>query len=131
MTFILLVTIKKQLIRGGSRAAATSKIERLVIIVNGWKRLTIITIHSILDVAAALDPPLKGDQNIKNNVSYNFKRFLFQSWEFCDITEAFSCIKYANCYLFNYYKLGEKISRSSWNNHGWSSWFCQTIQQEK
>ena len=35
---------------GGSRAAATSKMERFVI-VNGWK-------HSILDVAAALDPPL-------------------------------------------------------------------------
>ena len=33
--------------RGGSRAAATSKIERFVIIVN-----------SILDIAAALDPPL-------------------------------------------------------------------------
>ena len=39
-------------------AAATSKMERFVIIVNGWKPLTIITKHSILDVAAALDPPL-------------------------------------------------------------------------
>ena len=27
-------------------------------IVNGWKPLTIITKHSILDVATALDPPL-------------------------------------------------------------------------
>ena len=45
-------------IRGGFRAAATSKLERFVIIVNGWKPLTIITKHSILDVAAALDPPL-------------------------------------------------------------------------
>ena len=45
--------------RGGSRAAATSKMERFVIIVNGWKPLTIITKRSILDVAAALDPPLK------------------------------------------------------------------------
>ena len=44
--------------RGGSRAAATSKMECFVIIVNGWKPLTIITKHSILDVAAALDPPL-------------------------------------------------------------------------
>ena len=44
--------------RSGSRAAATSKMERFVIIVNGWKLLTIITKHSILDVAAALDPPL-------------------------------------------------------------------------
>ena len=29
-----------------------------MIIVNGWKPLTIITKHSILHVAAALDPPL-------------------------------------------------------------------------
>ena len=45
--------------RGGSRAAATSKMERFVIIVNGWKPLTIITKRSILDVAAALDSPLE------------------------------------------------------------------------
>ena len=45
--------------RGGSRIAATSKMERFVIIVNGWKPLTIITKRSILDVAAVLDPPLK------------------------------------------------------------------------
>ena len=38
--------------RGGSRAAATSKMERFVIIVNGL--LTIIINRSILDVAAAL-----------------------------------------------------------------------------
>ena len=44
--------------RGGSQAAATSKMERFVIIVNGWKPLTIITKRSILNVAAALDPPL-------------------------------------------------------------------------
>ena len=44
--------------RGGSRAAATSKMECFVIIVNGFQPLTIITKHSILDVAAALDPPL-------------------------------------------------------------------------
>ena len=29
-----------------------------MIIINGWKPLTIITKHYILDVAAALDPPL-------------------------------------------------------------------------
>ena len=45
-------------LRGGSRAAATSKMERFVIIVNGFQPLTIITKHSILDVAAVLDPPL-------------------------------------------------------------------------
>ena len=44
--------------RGGSRAAATSKMEHFVLIVNGWKPLTIITKRSILDVAAVIDPPL-------------------------------------------------------------------------
>ena len=44
--------------RGGSRTAATFKMERFMIIVNGWKRLTIITKRSILDAAAVLDPPL-------------------------------------------------------------------------
>ena len=43
---------------GGSRTAATSKIERFVIIVNGCKPLTIINKCSILDVAAVLDPHL-------------------------------------------------------------------------
>ena len=45
--------------RSGSRAAASSKMERFLIIVNGWKPLAIITKRSILDVVAALDPPLK------------------------------------------------------------------------
>ena len=50
--------------RGGSRAAATSKMERFVIIVNGWKPLTIITKLSILDVVATLDPPLESYENM-------------------------------------------------------------------
>ena len=50
--------IRIYITRGGSRTAATSKIERFVIIVNGWKPLTTITKCSILDVAAVLDPPL-------------------------------------------------------------------------
>ena len=41
--------------RGGSRTAATSKMEHFVIIVNGWKLLIIIIKCSILDVAAVLD----------------------------------------------------------------------------
>ena len=45
-------------IRGGSRTPATSKMEQFVIIVNGWKPLTIITKSSILDVAAVLGPSL-------------------------------------------------------------------------
>ena len=44
--------------RGVSRAAATSKMEHFVITVNGFQPLTIITNRSILDVAAAVDPPL-------------------------------------------------------------------------
>ena len=40
--------------------------ERFVIIVNGWKPLTIITKHSILDVAAVLDPPLDYAFFLKN-----------------------------------------------------------------
>ena len=42
----------KKKVRGGSRTAATSKMERFVIIV------TIITKRSILDIAGVLDPPL-------------------------------------------------------------------------
>ena len=44
--------------RGGSKTAATSKMELFVIIVNGFKPLTIITKSSTLDVSAVLDPPL-------------------------------------------------------------------------
>ena len=44
--------------KGGSRTAATSKMERFVIIVNVFQPLTIITKHFILDFAAVLDPPL-------------------------------------------------------------------------
>ena len=44
--------------RGGSRTAATSKVELSVIIFNGWKPLTIITISPTLDVAVVLDQPL-------------------------------------------------------------------------
>ena len=44
--------------RGGSRAAATSKMERFVVIFNGFQPLTIITKRSTLDIVALLDPPL-------------------------------------------------------------------------
>ena len=54
---------KYSITRDGSRAAATSKIERFVIIVNGFQQLTIITKRSILDVSAALDPPLTTDNS--------------------------------------------------------------------
>ena len=53
------LSINYYISRGGSRTSATSKIERFVIIVNGFQPLTIITKRSILDVAAALEPPLE------------------------------------------------------------------------
>ena len=49
--------------RGRSRAAATSKMER-------WKLLTIITKRSILDVEAALDPPLQFFHQVSLLLSY-------------------------------------------------------------
>ena len=43
--------------KGGSRTAATSKMELFVIIFKNFQPLTIITKNFILDVAAVLDPP--------------------------------------------------------------------------
>ena len=48
----------EQISRGGSRTAATSKMKCFVIIVNGFQPLTIITKHSNLVVATALDQPV-------------------------------------------------------------------------
>ena len=55
--------------RDGSRTAATSKMERFVIIINGLQPLTIITKHSILNVAAVVDQPLT-KVNEKTNLDY-------------------------------------------------------------
>ena len=44
--------------RGSSSITATSKMERFVLIVNGWSPLTVITKCSILDVTAIVDPHL-------------------------------------------------------------------------
>ena len=54
---------------GGSRTAAASKMGCFVIIVNGWKPLTIITKRFILDVAAVLDLPLLKDDTIPNDLT--------------------------------------------------------------
>ena len=58
-------------IRGGSRTAATSKMEFFVIIVNSWKPLTIITKSSILNVAAVLDLLVSNQQrqNVKIKIT--------------------------------------------------------------
>ena len=67
--------------RGGSRAAATSKMERFVIIVNGFQPLTIITKRSILNVVAALDPPLPLERFKStfylHSLRYDFKNAIF------------------------------------------------------
>ena len=51
-------------LRGGSRVAATSKVELFVIIFDDFQPLTIITKSFILDVAAVLDLPLNLNRNI-------------------------------------------------------------------
>ena len=55
---VLILLSSMEINRNGYRAAATSQMESFVIIVNGWKPLTIITKHTILDVVVALDPSL-------------------------------------------------------------------------
>ena len=55
---------------------------RFVIIVNGLKPLTIITKHSILDIAAALDPPLviaETQTQMRKN-SYDFSKHFMNSF---------------------------------------------------
>ena len=52
------ISLTHTIFRGGSGAAATSKMEHFVIIVKGFQPVTIATKLSILDVAAILDTPL-------------------------------------------------------------------------
>ena len=56
--FSIISSVYIQLYKGGPRTAAASKMKCLMIIVNRFQPLTIITKHSILDVEAVLDPPL-------------------------------------------------------------------------
>ena len=62
--------------RGGSAAAAGSRMECFVMIVNGFQPLAIIAKHSILDVAAALDPPL----DTKHSLSHDNNLVPFYLW---------------------------------------------------
>ena len=67
----------QRILRGGSMAAATSKMERFVIIVNGYKPLTTLTKRSILDVAAAIYPPLilfSGRKMMQNFLEQHYKQ---------------------------------------------------------
>ena len=61
--------------------------ECFVIIVNGWKPVTIITKRSILDVAAALDPPLF--IRVLYIISSNYRA---QKWFLTHVLEK-SCLK--------------------------------------
>ena len=49
------------------------------ILVNDWKPLTIITKCSILDVAAALDPPL-GTKNLQQLIKLIEQKFISTTW---------------------------------------------------
>ena len=91
-TFLILNTALRgtfrNLSRGGSRTAAiskmeraASKMERFVIIVNGFQPLTIITKHSILDVAAVLDPPLLS--NIYDKAFCKISQYFLPFDNFC------------------------------------------------
>ena len=69
-----------QQIKNGSRTVATSKMECFVIIANDWKPLTILIMHSILDIATALDPPLVFD-----NIYIKFKTMYLTVLKFLKI----------------------------------------------
>ena len=58
--------------RGGSRTAATSKMERFVIIVNGQKPLTIITKCSILEIRLWIIRSLDLTECVQNRLIKNF-----------------------------------------------------------
>ena len=95
----------RTLFRGASRGAATSKIERFVTIVNGFQPLTIITKRSILDAAAALDPPLLFTQSnvkwkAKNSELYNIHWKMFKI-----INSIFHSFILLLCFCFVFYFL--------------------------
>ena len=70
--FILLISFDLS-VKGRPRTAATFKMERFVIIVNGLSPLFIITNCSILDISAVLDPPLNLFSKL---IRWNVKQFL-------------------------------------------------------
>ena len=65
-------------IRGGSRTAATSKMERFAIIVNGFHPLTIMTKCPILDVAAVPGPPLSIKQSLQKEYQKGLRHLLLK-----------------------------------------------------
>ena len=105
--------------RGGSRTTATSKMERLVIILNDWKPLTTITKRSILDVAAVLDLPLNTPPRDGYSKFPNLRRFFLKK------------IKTAQWHVDEYIKnflLG--ILQDSWVHFDGYTWFIGLIPKE-
>ena len=74
-----------QIIRGGSRAAATSKMKSFVIIVNGCQLLVITIKPSILNVATALDLSLNHIPLKPNNPPHIHKISLGHENCICDL----------------------------------------------
>ena len=75
--------LHKSTVRGGSWTAVTSKMQHFVIIVNGWKPLTIITKRCILVVAAVLDQPLTvvDDEDFLTKIQWQKNQTIFLDHE--------------------------------------------------
>ena len=80
--------------RDEARAAAASKMERFVIIANGFQPLTIITKRFILDVAAALDPLLNSWLKKLFATPERFGELLEILNKLLFILHVFRCVKY-------------------------------------
>ena len=112
-----------QQIKNGSRTVATSKMECFVIIANDWKPLTILIMHSILDIATALLWCLTTyTSNLKQCISlfWNFWRSIF-----CPIEEAHRIrnglnseniqVFWRSSFLFYRWRLLNFLNLISWN----------------
>ena len=86
---------------GGSRTAATSKMERFVIIVNGFQPLTIITKHPILDVIAVLDPSVSSKRNEFLNQKIKHETYFYDesNYYYCSCRFFAKKVFYANTSL--------------------------------
>ena len=74
--------------------------ECFVIIVTGFQPLTIITKHSILDVAAALVPPLKITENVIGTYSIYVKKYSKLHANFPQIDKLSKLLMYRSIYSF-------------------------------
>ena len=100
------------MLRGGSRTAATSKIERFVIIVNDFQLLIITAKHSIFDVTAVLDPHQSYIFIVKQRFASRFggyqqsiKRVGCLKTKSLRNLQLMVCILYQHCGLVEFYIL--------------------------